>query len=180
MKRFLFALLGIIVPTMVFCAQEASYLIGPSDQLDISVWGEETLSRQVTVRSDGFISLPLVGDLMAAEKTPPQLQKEIETILSKYIKEPHAAVIVREPRSKRFYVQGQVNQPGEYILDRGMTIAQVITRAGGFNQWADSGSIVILRNQASGQQRLVVNYNKVIKGTTENVMIMPGDTVIVP
>ncbi len=180
MKRFLFALLGIIVPTMVFCAQEASYLIGPSDQLDISVWGEETLSRQVTVRSDGFISLPLVGDLMAAEKTPPQLQKEIETILSKYIKEPHAAVIVREPRSKRFYVQGQVNQPGEYILDRGMTIAQVITRAGGFNQWADSGSIVILRNQAAGQQRLVVNYNKVIKGTTENVMIMPGDTVIVP
>lgn len=180
MKKFLFAMLGIIIPTIVLCAQEASYVIGPSDQLDINVWGEETLSRQIMVRSDGFISLPLVGDLMAAEKTPPQLQKEIETILSKYIKEPHCAVIVREPKSKRFYVQGQVNQPGEYILDRAMTIAQVITRAGGFNQWADSGNIVILRNLKGGPSRLVVDYNKVIKGARENIMILPGDTVIVP
>jgi polysaccharide biosynthesis/export protein len=180
MKKFLFAMLGIIIPTMVFCAQEASYLIGPSDQLDITVWGEETLSRQVMVRSDGFISMPLVGDLMAADKTPPQLQKEIETILKKFIKEPHVAVIVKEPRSKRFYVQGQVNQPGEYILDRAMTIAQAITRAGGFNQWADSGSIVVLRALKTGQIRLVVDYSKVIKGSGENIMIMPADTVIVP
>jgi polysaccharide biosynthesis/export protein len=180
MNKFLFVLIGIIIPTMVLCADEATYVIGPSDQLEISVWGEDSLSRQVTVRSDGFISLPLVGDLMAAEKTPPQLQQEIETILAKYIKQPHCAVIVREPKSKRFYVQGQVNTPGEFILDRAMTITQVITRAGGFNQWADPGSIVILRVQKSGPPRILVNYNKVLKGKSENVVVMPGDTVIVP
>jgi polysaccharide biosynthesis/export protein len=180
MKKLLFAVLGIIIPTMVFCAQEASYLIGPSDQLEISVWGEENLSRQVSVRSDGFISLPLVGDLQAEGKTPPQLQREIETILAKFIKQPHAAVIIREPRSKRFYVQGQVNQPGEYILDRAMTITQVVTRAGGFNQWADTGGVIILRSEKDKQVRLYVNYNKVIKGAQENILIQPGDTVIVP
>ncbi|HNY65401.1 MAG TPA: polysaccharide biosynthesis/export family protein [Deltaproteobacteria bacterium] len=179
MKKIVFAMLGVLIPMVLF-ASEASYTIGPSDQLEISVWGEENLSRQVVVRSDGFISLPLVGDLLAEGKTPPQLQREIETILAKYIKQPHAAVIIREPRSKRFYVQGQVNQPGEYILDKAMTITQVITRAGGFNQWADTGGVVVLRNQKEGQVRLPVNYNKIIKGAHENILIQPGDTVIVP
>lgn len=179
MKKILLAMVGILIP-LALMAQEASYLIGPSDQLEISVWGEDNLSRQVTVRSDGYISLPLAGDLQATDKTPPQLQKEIETILAKYIKEPHCAVIIREPRSKRFYVQGQVNTPGEYILDRAMTITQVITRAGGFNQWADTGSIVVLRNEKNEQKRIQVNYAKVLKGKSENIFIQPGDTVIVP
>ncbi|HQI02225.1 MAG TPA: polysaccharide biosynthesis/export family protein, partial [Deltaproteobacteria bacterium] len=152
----------------------------PSDLLEISVWGEDNLSRQLAVRSDGYISLPLAGELMAAEKTPAQLQMEIETILAKYIKEPHCAVIVREPRSKRFYVQGQVAQPGEYILDHDMTLTQVVSRAGGFNQWADTGNIVVLRTENKKQKRINVNYNKIIKGKIDNIVILPGDTVIIP
>ncbi len=179
MKNIFLILLGIIIP-LTATAEEASYLIGPSDLLDISVWGEETLSRQVAVRSDGYISLPLAGDLQASEKTPPQLQKEIETILAKYIKEPHCAVIIREPRSKRFYVQGQVNQPGEYVLDRTMTLTQVISRAGGFNQWAETDDIVVLRTEKNEQVRLEVDYDKIIKGKRENILIQPGDTVVVP
>lgn len=179
MKNIFLILLGIIIP-LTATAEEASYLIGPSDLLDISVWGEETLSRQVAVRSDGYISLPLAGDLQASEKTPPQLQKEIETILAKYIKEPHCAVIIREPRSKRFYVQGQVNQPGEYVLDRTMTLTQVISRAGGFNQWAETDDIVVLRTEKNEQVRLEVDYDKIIKGKRENIFIQPGDTVVVP
>jgi len=179
MKNLVAILVGILIP-LTAIAEDASYLIGPSDLLEISVWGEEPLSRQVTVRSDGYISLPLAGDLRASEKTPPQLQKEIEIILAKYIKEPHCAVIIREPRSKRFYVQGQVNQPGEYVLDRTMTLTQVISRAGGFNQWADTGDIVVLRSEKNEQIRIEVDYNKIIKGKRENILIQPGDTVVVP
>lgn len=179
MKNVFLAIIGIFIPLAV-CAQDASYLIGPSDLLDVSVWGEDTLSRQVAVRSDGYISLPLAGDLQAADKTPPQLQREIEVILAKFIKEPHCAVIIREPRSKRFYVQGQVNQPGEYILDRTMNLSQVVSRAGGFNQWADTDDIVVLRNEKNEQIRIEVDYDKIIKGKRENILIQPGDTVIVP
>ncbi len=179
MKKFFLALIGVFIPLAVL-AQGASYLIGPSDLLEISVWGEDNLSRQLAVRSDGYISLPLAGELMAADKTPAQLQKEIETILMKYIKEPHCAVIVREPRSKRFYVQGQVARPGEYILDHDMTLTQVISTAGGFNQWADTDSIVVLRTENKTQKRINVDYNKIIKGKIDNIFIQPGDTVIIP
>lgn len=179
MKNILITVMCIVFPLAV-SAQEASYMIGPSDLLEISVWGEENLSRQVVVRSDGYISLPLAGDLLAADKTPPQLQKDIETVLTKYVKEPHSAVIVLEPRSKRFYVEGQVNQPGEFMLDRQMTFTQVISRAGGFTQWADTDSIVVLRREKDEQIRLKVDYGKIIKGKRENILVQPGDTIIVP
>jgi polysaccharide biosynthesis/export protein len=179
MKKIFLIIIGILIPLAVM-AQGASYIIGPSDLLEISVWGEDNLSRQLTVRSDGYISLPLAGEIMAADKTPAQLQKEIEAILAKYVKEPHCAVIVREPKSKRFYVQGQVARPGEYILDHEMTLTQVISTAGGFNQWADTGDIIVLRYQNKAQTRINVNYNKIIKGKVENILIQPGDTVIIP
>ncbi|HOO45996.1 MAG TPA: polysaccharide biosynthesis/export family protein, partial [Deltaproteobacteria bacterium] len=136
MKNIVIALALFMIPIHA-SALDADYLIGPSDLLDISVWGEENLSRQVVVRTDGYISLPLVGDIQAAEKTPAKLQKDIEAVLAKFIKDPHCAVIVMEPRSKRFYIEGQVNAPGEYILDRDMYLTQVIPRAGGFTEWAD-------------------------------------------
>lgn len=178
MKNILIAIMICLIPGMGF-AQGAAYMIGPSDVLEISVWGEEALSRQVVVRTDGFISLPLVGDIQAAEKTPPQLQGDIETVLTKFIKDPHCAVIIIEPRSKRFYIEGQVNTPGEYILDRDLFLTQVIPRAGGFNEWADKGSIIILRYQGGKQTRIEVDYNKIIKGKQEDVSIRPGDTIIV-
>ena len=179
MKNILIALVIFLIPGAVF-AQEVLYLIGPSDLLEISVWGEEALSRQVIVRTDGYISLPLVGDIQAAGKTPPQLQKDIESVLSKFIKEPHCAVIIVEPRSKRFYIEGQVNAPGEYVLDREMFLTQVIPRAGGFTEWANKGDIIILRYMGSEQTRLEVDYTKIIKGKQQDVSIMPGDTIIVP
>ncbi len=179
MKRIILTVIGIVFPLMISAA-DATYLIGPSDLLDISVWGEEALSRQVAVRSDGYISLPLAGDLLAADKTPPQLQKEIEASLTKFLKEPHCAVIVREPRSKRIYVQGQVTQPGEFILDREMTVTQVISMARGFTQWADTDDIIILRSTKGVQERLIIDYDRIIKGKDDNILIKPGDTIIIP
>ncbi len=179
MKNLLIALVLFLIPGGLF-AQETLYLIGPSDLLEISVWGEDALSRQVIVRTDGYISLPLVGDIQAAGKTPPQLQKGIESVLAKFIKDPHCAVIIVEPRSKRFYIEGQVNTPGEYILDRKMFFTQVIPLAGGFTEWADKGDIIILRYLGSEQTRLEVDYTRIIKGKQQDVSIVPGDTIIVP
>ncbi|MGC9324462.1 MAG: polysaccharide biosynthesis/export family protein [Desulfomonilia bacterium] len=161
-------------------AQEANYIIGPTDLLEISVWGEDSISRQVIVRSDGFISLPLIGDIKASDKTPPELQKDIEKSLLAFIKDPRCAVIVLEPRSKRLYIEGQVNQPGQYTLDRDMTLIQVISMAGGFTEWADRSSIIILRTEGSKKNRFTVNYKKIIKGTVEDIAIRPGDTIVVP
>jgi polysaccharide export outer membrane protein len=178
-KRTLLLLVLIMVPPIIR-AQEASYSIGASDLLEISVWGEQNLTRQVTVRNDGFISLPLAGDILAAGKTPPQLKKDIETILTKYIKDPRCAVIVIEPRSKRFYIQGQVTRPGQYTLDQDLYLTQVIPLAGGFTEWADQGDIVILRIEGDKKTRLYVDYKKILKGKVEDILIKPGDTIIVP
>ncbi|HNQ84959.1 MAG TPA: polysaccharide biosynthesis/export family protein [Deltaproteobacteria bacterium] len=161
-------------------AQEPPYLIGASDLLEISVWGEENLSRQVTVRSDGFISLPLVGDVRTAGRTPSQLKEDLESRLSQYIKDPRCAVIVLEPRSKRYYVQGQVAQPGQFTLDKVLTLTQVIPIAGGFTEWADDDSIVILREEGDKKIRMEVDFSRIIKGKAEDVPIKPGDTIIVP
>lgn len=161
-------------------AQEKPYLIGASDLLDVSVWGEQGLSRQVSVRTDGFISLPLIGDIAAVGKTPAQLQKDVETALMKYLKEPHCAIIVVEPRSKRFYVEGLVAHPGFFLLDRDLYLSQAISLAGGFTEWADRGSIVIMRIEDGKQKRIRANYNRIIKGKSPDVQILPGDTIIVP
>ncbi|HQP31106.1 MAG TPA: polysaccharide biosynthesis/export family protein [Deltaproteobacteria bacterium] len=160
--------------------QERPYLIGPSDVLDISVWGEAALSRQVTVRTDGFISLPLVGDIAAVGKSPSQLQKGIENSLMKFIKDPHCAVIVVEPRSKRFYVEGQVVRPGFFLLDQDMNLTQAISLAGGFTQWADKNSIVILRSLDGRQMRIKADYGRIVKGKDKNIAVHAGDTIIIP
>ena len=156
------------------------YLIGYSDLLEISVWGEAALSRQVTVRTDGFISLPLVGDIAAVGKSPAQLQKNIEISLMKYIKDPRCAVIVVEPRSKRFYVEGQVTRPGFFLLDQDMNLTQAISLAGGFTQWADRSNIVILRTVSGIQMRVRADYGRIVKGKDKNIAVQAGDTIIIP
>jgi len=156
------------------------YLIGYSDLLEISVWGEAALSRQVTVRTDGFISLPLVGDVAAVGKSPVQLQKNIEASLTRFIKDPHCAVIVVEPRSKRFYMEGQVNRPGFFLLDRDLNLTQAISLAGGFTQWADKNGIVILRTVDGRQMRIKADYSRIMKGKDRNITVRAGDTIIIP
>lgn len=157
-----------------------AYVIGPSDLLEISVWGEQNLSRQIAVRNDGFISLPLVGDIAVAGKTTSQVKEELEAGLARYIKDPRCAVIVLEQRSKRYYVQGQVARPGQYTLDQNLTLTQVIAVAGGFTQWADEGGIVILRGDGEAKERMEVDFSRIVKGKAHDIPILPGDTIIVP
>ena len=173
----------LVVSFRSFAAEEkdsSGYQIGISDLLEISVWGEQNISRQVTVRNDGYISLPLMGELYVAGKTPAHVKKEMEITLTKYIKDPRCAVIVVEPRSKRYYIQGQVAHQGQFTLDKDLYLTQVIPIAGGFTDFADKGSLIIIRKEGDTRKRIKVDYDRIIKGKDDDILIIPGDNIIVP
>jgi polysaccharide export outer membrane protein len=160
-----------------------SFVIGVDDILAINVWKEAEISRTVTVRSDGKISLPLVGELQASAKRPKQLQDEISNKLSPYITEPAVTVIVQEIHSQRFNILGRVEHPGSYQLANSPTVLDAIALAGGFRDFAKQKSIYILRPNPDGTQKvLAFNYKDVVKGQRpeQNVKLEPHDTVVVP
>jgi polysaccharide export outer membrane protein len=162
---------------------DENFLIGADDVLAISVWKEPDLSRSIPVRSDGKITLPLIGEVQASGKTPHQLQQEIATKLQSFISEPEVTVIVQEIRSQRYNVLGMVTKPGSYILTKSTTVLDAIATAGGFRDFAKKKSIYVLRQGPAGtQSRLPFNYSDVIKGKNpeQNVTLKPRDTVVVP
>ena len=159
------------------------YLIGNDDVLAISVWKEPDISRSVPVRSDGKISLPLIGEVQATGKTPKQLESDIAAGLHDYISEPEVTVIVQESRSQRFSILGQVQRPGSYLLIGSTRVTDAIAIAGGFRDFAKVKSIRILRQQPGGTQvSLPFNYKDVVRGANpgQNVELEPRDTIYVP
>jgi polysaccharide export outer membrane protein len=164
-------------------ADDDSYVIGVDDLLSINVWKEPDVSRSVPVRSDGKISLPLVGEVMAGGKTPKALKAEITEKLKNFISEPEVTVIVQEMRSKKFNIMGQVARPGSFQLTGNMTVLDALALAGGFRDFAKKKDIYVLRKKADGtDERLPFNYKDVIKGknSQQNIRLMPGDTVVIP
>ena len=164
-------------------AHNASYLIGNSDVLAVTVWKEPEISRAVPVRPDGKISLPLVGELQATGRTPLQLEQDIAARLKTYITNPDVTVIVQEINSEKFNVLGRVVKPGSYPLTASTTVLDAIATAGGFQDFAKQKGVYILRKvSGGGQTRLAFNYKDVIKGKhpEQNIKLEPGDTVIVP
>jgi polysaccharide export outer membrane protein len=162
---------------------DATYLIGSSDVLAITVWKEPEVSRSIPVRPDGKISLPLVGEIQAAGRTPIQLEQDIATRLQNYISKPDVTVIVEQINSEKFNILGRVIRPGSYPLSATTTVLDAIATAGGFQDFAKQSSIYILRpNAQGGQSRLAFNYKQVIKGnhSEQNVRLEPRDTIIVP
>jgi polysaccharide biosynthesis/export protein len=160
-----------------------NYVIGNDDILAVNVWKEAEISRSVPVRSDGKISLPLVGEVQAGGKTPKALKAEITEKLKSYISEPEVTVIVQEMRSKKFNILGQVVRPGSYPITNSMTVLDGIALGGGFRDFAKKKSIYVLRRKPDGsQQRLPFNYKDVIAGKNaeQNVRLEPGDTVVIP
>ncbi len=158
-------------------------MIGADDVLAISVWKEPDVSRSVPVRSDGKISLPLVGELMAGGQTPLQLEQEITKRLASYISEPEVTVIVQDSKSQRINILGMVVRPGTYLLTGSATVLDAIAMAGGFKDFAKQKAIYVLRQNADGtQKRISFNYKEVIKGNNpdQNVRLLPRDTVVVP
>lgn len=160
-----------------------SFVIGIDDLLAINVWKEPDVSRSIPVRSDGKISLPLVGELHAAGETPAKLEQDIAARLKNYISEPEVTVIVQQINSQKINILGMVNKPGSYVLAGSTTVLDAIALAGGFRDFAKQKNIYVLRQNADGTQtRLAFNYKEVVKGTkpTQNVRLEPRDTVVVP
>ncbi len=162
---------------------DSSYVIGANDVLAVNVWKEPDISRSVPVRSDGKISLPLVGELQASGRTPQQLEEEITTRLKNYISEPEVTVIVTDSKSQKINIMGMVSRPGAYLLTSSTTVLDAIAMAGGFKDFAKQKSIYVLRQAADGkQQRIPFNYKEVIKGkdAEQNIRLQAGDTLVVP
>jgi len=160
-----------------------SFVIGNDDLLAINVWKEPDVSRSVPVRSDGKISLPLVGEVQATGKTPLKLEQEIAGKLQNYISQPEVTVMVQQINSQRFNVLGQVARPGSYVLANAPTVLDAIALAGGFRDFAKQKSIYVLRQNPDGTQKsLPFNYKEVIKGNhaAQNVKLEPRDTIVVP
>jgi|SRR5277367_1481836 len=164
-------------------AHDDSFVIGNDDVLSINVWKEPDVSRSIPVRSDGRISLPLVGEVQAAGRTPLQLEHEITDKLRTYIAEPEVTVMVQQINSEKFNILGQVAKPGSYSLTHETTILDAIANAGGFRDFAKQKGIYILRrNSSGGDSRIAFNYKEVIKGKhpEQNIKLEPRDTIVVP
>lgn len=159
---------------------EEPYRIGVEDVLDVSVWKDPDLSKMVPVRPDGFISLPMVGELRAEGKTPAELETEIAGKLKAWIQQPKVTVIVHEVNATRVYVTGEVAHPGAFPIRGRMTVLQALAMAGGFTEFADQGSIMVIRRDGKG---LPVNYADLVTDDDQSrasVWLAPGDTVVVP
>jgi polysaccharide export outer membrane protein len=158
------------------------YIIGPEDVLHIHVWKEEVLTRTVSVRMDGKISLPLVQDIKAAGLTPLQLKEVVSRKLKEFIENPIVSVTVVEANSFKVYVMGQVKNPGVFRLRSETTVFHIIPLAGGFTEWAKQKKIVIIRKEDGREKRIKVNYKKILSGSdpSSDVILKTGDTIIVP
>lgn len=160
-----------------------SYVIGVGDGLGINVWKEPELSKQVPVRPDGMITLPLIGEIKAAGLTPNQLQEQIAASLAKVMSDPQVVVMVEAVNSLSFNIMGNVYKPGYYPLGRPITVLDAIGLSGGFKDFAKQKKIYILRTDANGkQEKLKFNYKDVIKGKNmaQNIIIEPRDIIVVP
>ena len=158
------------------------YRVSPEDVLDISVWREETLSKQVIVRPDGAISFPLVGEIQATGRTAEAIGEELTEKLKKYIPDPVVSVSVVKIAGYKIYVLGKVNRPGEYVVGRYVDVLQVLAMAGGLTPFADQDKIRIVRRYDGKEISVLFDYSAARKGKDleRNVVLQSGDTVVVP
>jgi polysaccharide export outer membrane protein len=165
-------------------APPPDYVVGPEDVLDISVWKNADLSRVVTVRPDGMISLPLVGDIKAAGLSPEQLKTSIEKKLREYSETAVVSVIVQAVNSYKVFVLGEVRTPGVQVYKTNATVLQAITLAGGFTEYASKNSMMLIRKNKDGsEEKIRLRFKDLVSDNdkeNKNMVLKPGDTIFVP
>jgi polysaccharide export outer membrane protein len=170
-------------PVAVLPAESSLYRLQPGDVVEVSVWKEDDLRREVLIRSDGGMSFPLAGDLVAAGLTPVELRVNLETRLRAFIPDVTVSVAVQAINGNQVFVLGRVNRPGAYKFDRPVDVMQVLSLAGGASEFADVDDIRILRRTADGDQRtFAFEYSEVARGESldQNIVLQSGDTLVVP
>lgn len=162
---------------------EDAYQIGPQDVLEISVWKDEILSRKVTVRPDGFITFPLIGEVLVEGRTVGALAKEMDERLTQFVSDPRITIAVSEVNSFRIFVIGKVNKPGGFQIGQYTDVMQALSLAGGLTPFAREGSMKVLRRGKQGDQTTFpFDYGEVLKGKNleQNIVLQRGDVVMVP
>jgi len=188
LKRVLALLvMAFFVAVQICTAQQTpgpinDYIIGNGDKLDIAVWKDEALTKEVVVLPDGKISFPLVGQVTAAGKTLAALKKELEDKLRKYVPDLTLSVLVTQVNSLHIYVIGKVNNPGRFVLNTDVNVMQALSLAGGLNAFANRDDIKIFRETGKGTQILSFDYDEVAEGkkSEQNVQLQRGDVIVVP
>jgi polysaccharide biosynthesis/export protein len=170
------------VPPQFTDADQSSYRVGPEDVLEISVWREDALKKEVLVRPDGGLSYPLIGEVLAAGKTVNEIRSEIAKRLEKFIPDPAVSVTILKVGSQRVYVIGKVTKPGEFSVGRYVDVLQALSMAGGLTQFAESNEIRVMRREGERQIVLPFEYARVIRGQKleQNIQLRGGDVVVVP
>jgi polysaccharide export outer membrane protein len=160
----------------------ADYVIGPGDVLSIVFWRDNEMSQEVVVRPDGKISMPLLNDVDAAGRTPEQLRGRLSAAASELIEGPNVAVVVKAINSRFVYITGKVAKPGPYPIQGSLNVLQLIATAGGVAEYANSKNIVIMRSEGGQTKSFKFNYKDVIRQlrVEQNILLKPGDTVVVP
>jgi polysaccharide export outer membrane protein len=159
------------------------YVIGPDDILTVVYWRDKEMTTDVAVRPDGKISLPLLNEIQAAGLTPADLRERITVESKKFIEEPNVTVVVKQINSRKVFITGEVAKPGPYPLTAPTTVLQLIAMVGGLREYADSKKIAVVRTDKTGKQTMFrFNLKDVIAGKnlSQNIELMPGDTIIVP
>jgi polysaccharide export outer membrane protein len=180
-KQFFLVLIMSLLTIAPLHAAEDMYLLNAGDALQISVWGEDSLQKEVKVLPDGSISFPLAGRVEVANTSTVEAEKRITEKLKNFLPDPQVTVIVASIEGNRAYVIGKVLRPGPILLTAPMTVMQALSLAGGLDRFADQADVKILR---SGEKpaTISVNYGKLLSGQQldSNVMLKTGDTILVP
>ena len=165
-------------PSVGSAVDSNTYKVGPADVLQVSVWNEDKFTKQVVVQQNGAITMPLVGDIPAGDKTPKEIEAAIADSLTKYVVKPLVTVTVLEVQSKKYYLDGMVNHPGEYQLAVPTTILEAISKGGGLQDFANKKRIYVLR----GSTKIPFNLKDVMNGKKmeQNIPLEPGDHIVVP
>lgn len=177
--------LTLLAATPVFSQDEDTerYHVQPGDVLEISVWREEDMHREVLVRPDGRFSFPLVGDIDANNRTVEDLRTEVARRLQRFIPDPVVTVTVKSILGNKIYLLGQVNDPGAFVVNPRVDVMQALSLAGGTTPFASVNGIIILRRNLDGSQRTIrFKYKEVERGRDleQNIILESGDIVVVP
>jgi polysaccharide export outer membrane protein len=158
------------------------YRLGPEDVLEVAVWKEEGLRKDVLVRPDGMISFPLVGEVRAAGRTASEVQAEVSERLKRFLSSPVVSVTVTRVAAQKIYVIGRVAKPGEFSSGRYIDVLQALSMAGGLTPFASPNDIRVMRREGGRQVALPFRYDDVVRGRNvdQNVILKPGDVVVVP
>ena len=182
LKRFLvlFVALFSLFSSTTFAAER--YLLNSGDVLDISVWNEESLQKQVTVLPDGVITFPLAGEVVAKDKTVAEVEEELTKKLSEYLADPVVTVSVTNVEGNRVHILGKVLNPGSFVMNQPLDAMQALSLAGGLSPYAEENNIIVLRRDGAKQQVLPVKYAEIKKGKAlnTNITLESGDVIIVP